>query len=571
MATTAGQEPQIQRLGLRNLLDFACGSHARAVAMLVALSLVAFLPGLFQIPPVDREEARFAQATKQMIESGDYLDIHFQNQVRYKNPIGTHWLQAAAVKAGEAIGVRQAQTKIWLYRLPSLLGAVGAVLLTYWTALAFVSRRAAMLAAAMMATSLLLGVEARLATTDAVLLFTVIAAMGALARVYLTARRTPGTRPPFYVVVVFWTALAAGVFVKGPFILLVVGLTAVTLAILDRSMIWLAGLRPAIGVLWFAALVTPWFSAIMSRSGMAFFADSISTDVAGRIFGSFEGHGAPPGYYLVLFWVTFWPGAMLAGLAAPTAWRVRREPGAQFLLAWLIPTWIVLELVITKLPHYVLPLFPAVAILIAGIVERGDLATIRWMRIGLVGWLIVPLAAALLALVGFVALAGELGLVAWPFAAGAVVLGLFAWRLYELDGAERALLRAFAASILVSLLVFGLLLPSLPSLFLSPTLAAALRGSDCPNPMAAAAGYHEPSLVFLLGTQTRLTDAHGAVEFLREGNCRFAILEGRHERIFAQHAEAAGLRYSPLTRVEGFNFSTGRAVNIAVFRSGGEP
>ncbi len=84
-----------------------------------------------------------------------------------------------------------ALTTIWLYRLPSLFGAIGAVLLTYWAALAFVARRAALMAALMMASSILLGVEARLAKTDATLLFTCVAAMGALARIYLGKRRTP--------------------------------------------------------------------------------------------------------------------------------------------------------------------------------------------------------------------------------------------------------------------------------------------------------------------------------------------------------------------------------------------
>ena len=74
----------------------------------------------------------------------------------------------------------------------------------------------------------------------------------------------------------------------------------------------------------------------------------------------------PPGLYLVLFWLTFWPGAPLAAMAAPAVWRARREPGAQFLLAWLIPSWIVFEAVLTKLPHYVLPLYPAIAILTIG-------------------------------------------------------------------------------------------------------------------------------------------------------------------------------------------------------------
>ena len=149
---------------------------------ILAFCLIAFLPGFFQIPPVDRDEARFAQSSKQMIESGQYVDIHFQGEVRYKKPIGIYWLQMAAVKTGEAVGIPDALTTIWLYRLPSLFGATGAVLLTYWTALVFVSRRAALLAALMMASSVVLGVEARLAKTDAMLLFTCVAAMGALAR-----------------------------------------------------------------------------------------------------------------------------------------------------------------------------------------------------------------------------------------------------------------------------------------------------------------------------------------------------------------------------------------------------
>ena len=61
-------------------------------------ALLAFLPGFFQIPPIDRDEARFAQATKQMIETGDYVDIRFQDEVRYKKPVGIYWLQAGVVK-----------------------------------------------------------------------------------------------------------------------------------------------------------------------------------------------------------------------------------------------------------------------------------------------------------------------------------------------------------------------------------------------------------------------------------------------------------------------------------------
>src|ERR1700680_1567326 len=131
---------------LVGMLDFVTASHVRAVAFLTLCGLVLFLPGFFNIPPIDRDEARFAQATKQMLETGDYVDIRFQDEVRYKKPVGIYWLQAAVVKAASALGFQRALTAIWLYRIPSLVGAVGAVLLTYWAALAFVSRGAAMLA-----------------------------------------------------------------------------------------------------------------------------------------------------------------------------------------------------------------------------------------------------------------------------------------------------------------------------------------------------------------------------------------------------------------------------------------
>ena len=209
--------------GLSAALDYAGASHRRACGLLIVFSLIAFLPGFFQIPPVDRDEARFAQATKQMLESGQYVDIRFQDEVRYKKPVGIYWLQALAVKAGEAVGIPQARTTIWLYRLPSLFGAIGAVLLTYWTALAFVARRTALLAALMMASSVLLGVEARLAKTDAMLLFTCVAAMGAMARIYLMSRRTPDVAVGWRLPAILWTAMAAGVLIKGPLILMFVG------------------------------------------------------------------------------------------------------------------------------------------------------------------------------------------------------------------------------------------------------------------------------------------------------------------------------------------------------------
>src|SRR5436190_4349205 len=123
MAADAGSRLQ-GRPTLATLVNFAVGSHSRAAALLIAVALLAFVPGFFQIPPVDRDEARFAQATKQMVQSGDYVDIRFQDESRYKKPIGIYWLQAAAVRLADAAGIGRAHTTIALYRIPSLFGAV---------------------------------------------------------------------------------------------------------------------------------------------------------------------------------------------------------------------------------------------------------------------------------------------------------------------------------------------------------------------------------------------------------------------------------------------------------------
>jgi 4-amino-4-deoxy-L-arabinose transferase-like glycosyltransferase len=549
-------------------LDFVTGSHVRAFAFLMLCGLLLFLPGFFNIPPIDRDEARFAQATKQMVESGDFVDLRFQDEVRYKKPVGIYWLQAAAVETASALGLPRAQLRIWLYRVPSLIGAIGAVLLTYWTALAFVSRRGAILAALMLGSSVLLGVEARLAKTDAMLLLTVVAAMGALARVYLSWQRGEDpVHPPWTWPAIFWTALAGGILLKGPLILMFVALTIGTLAILDRSASWLWRLRPLWGLTWLLVLVLPWFVAIFWRAGDAFFADSIGGDMLSKLAAQ-ESHGAPPGVYLLLFWVTFWPGAPLAGMAAPAVWRARREPGAQFLLAWLVPSWIVFELVLTKLPHYVLPLYPAIAILTIGALERRVLSR-SWLRRGAAWWFVIPALTSVIAVVGAVTLTRQPVFLAWPFVAAALIFGLFAWWLYDDNRAERSLLNAVVAAMFLAAAIYGVVVPALTPLFPSAEVARALRNVVCVGPKAAAAGFHEPSLVFMTDTSTLLTDGSGAADFLKQGTCRFALVEQRSERGFAQRAEAIGLRYNVAARIDGYNISQGRAVSIAVFRSEG--
>ncbi len=554
------------RRGLALLVDYGAATHARALVLLLLVCLLAFLPGATRIPPVDRDEVRYAQSAREMIDSGNYVDIRLRGEAQYRKPAGIYWLQAAAVQIGEAVGVRDATRKIALYRAPSLVGATGAVMLTYWAALAFVSRRGAILAALMLAASLLLGGEARLAKTDAMLLLCSVAAFGAMAHVYLgAADRLARWQRKLLLPATFWLALGGGAMLKGPAILLFVGLAALVLAAIDRTVRWIAALRPLLGIPLFCILVLPWFVLAGQRGAGAYFGEALVQDMLARAFGMTDSLAAPPGVFALMFFVTFWPASILAGLAVPAVWRARHYPATRFLLAWLVPAWLLLELVINKQPHFVLPLYPAVAILIAGCVDARQFATTRWMERGLVWWFVVPAVAGSGAIVALMAIEGRPGWIAWPFVALSAVFGFRAWWLYRADGVERSLLRACAASILLAVAVYGVILPAMRSLFPAAAIARSIADSGCERPEIAAAGYQEPSLVFLTDTQTHFTDAQGAAEFLRGGDCRFAIVEQRLERLFARRAEAIGVFYAPGTRVSGINLASARRVNVTVY------
>ena len=175
----------------------------------------------------------------------------------------------------------------------------------------------------------------------------------------------------------------------------------------------------------------------------------------------------------------------------------------------------------------------------------------------------------MIAIVGAIALTRQPAFLAWPFVAAALIFGLFAWWLYDANRAERSLMNAVVAAMFSAVAIYGIIVPALTPLFPSAAIAHALRNVVCVGPKAAAAGFHEPSLVFMTGTGTLLTDGSGAADFLKQGSCRFALVEQRSERSFAQRAEAIGLRYNVATRIDGVNISQGKTVSIAIFRSEG--
>jgi 4-amino-4-deoxy-L-arabinose transferase-like glycosyltransferase len=567
--TVAAADPRLLPLpagapAAARLAAWLARSHWRAVAVLVLLALACFLPGLAAIPPVDRDEARFAQSTRQMLETGNYVDIRFQEGTRYKKPIGIYWLQAALVKLTGG----GPQSPIGRYRLASLLGALAAVLLTYWATLPLFGRTAGFVAAAAMAVSVVLVAEAHLAKTDAVLLATVLLAQGALARLYLADDAGP---PALLPALCFWVGLALGILVKGPIVVMVAGLTILALVVADRRAGWLRRLRPLIGVPLAAAIVLPWFVAILSLAGTSFIGESVGHDLAGKLASSQEGHAAPPGTHFVLFWFIFWPAAALLLAALPWIWRERRQAPVRFALAWLVPSFLVFEAVATKLPHYPLPVYPAAAALIGGAVAAAGLA-----RSWLLGRLPVIFAAA-----GGIAVAAALlvaldrfgdGITLAAAAPAAAAAGLAAsalvpgWRGQPCRGVARLALAAVA----LHLLAFGLVAPALSGQWLTPRIAAALaRDVPCPSPLLAAAGYEEASLIFTVGTAVKTGDGIAAADFLALPGCRAAIVDPSNEPAFLHRAAARGTPLDKRATIAGLNVGRAAMTSVSLYIAAG--
>ena len=528
---------------------FAAPRRAPLIAALVAL--LASLPTLFTLPPTDRDESRFAEASAQMLESGDFTDIMFQDVPRYKKPVGIYWLQAASVAAFSDPEARE----IWAYRIPSVLGAMLAAAACAWGALAFMEPGAAAGAGALLAATTVLSSESTLATTDAALCGAITLAMAAMARLYLAGRGGPA--PHRWTWLLFWLGMAVAVLLKGPIGPMVAALTGLALVVWDRRAGWLRSLRWDWGLIVFFGIVLPWTVAITVETDGGFWGMAVGGDLAPKLFGGQEGHGAPPGYFLLLSPVLLFPAVLLAPAGLIEGWRNRAEPGIRFALCWLVPSWLVFELVPTKLPHYTLPCFGAICWLLAAALTAPVGARSRWLGAALnfgVG--------AGFAIAGAIAASLFGGPLTWVwealaalFFAAAAIGGALAL-LRRRPGVAAAIAAAFG--VLAHSILVGGLAPTLDKLWLSKRIAADVAAAS-PNGFEkgppAVAGYEEPSLIFALGAPTELGDAGDAADAINEG--RLAIVSGKEDPAFRAAIAGGEVSAKVAATESGLDYSTG--------------
>jgi len=542
---------------------FIAGWRGPLLAALVAL--IAGLPSLLLLPPLDRDESRYAQATSQMLESGDFVDIRFQDDPRWKKPIGIYWMQAATVAVTSSVEARE----IAAYRLPSLFGAMLAAGAAAWAGGALFGRRAGFLAGAMLGASFLLSSEAGIAKTDAMLAGAVTLAMAALARIYMAERADQ--RPRRHHKFVFWAAVGLSILIKGPIGLIVVAPAMIMLSIWDRDLNWLKRLGWGWGLPLVALIVGPWAIAITVVTDGGFWREAIGGDLGQKVVGADEGHSGFPGMYLALSPLLLFPATLLLPAALSTGWHRRAEPAIRFLVCWLVPAWLIFEIAPTKLWHYTLPTFGAIALLAAAALTR---PIGPWSRA--IGAGLMVFAGVLIGLITIYGLT-EFGRSTAQTWATMTIVSAFVG---AAAGAFLLLKRAAVTAVVVAM-VFGVAahatlagtLRQLRPLSVSPQLEKTLndaglhpRQGRVPGPVAITT-FHEPSFVFLTGRDTQLTDARGAAQALTEG--RPAIVEARDADTFAQALAPTGTVGRAVGTVRGHNYSNGDDVSLTVYAPAG--
>tara|TARA_R110000868_G_scaffold7032_2_gene38582 strand:- start:79 stop:1917 length:1839 start_codon:yes stop_codon:yes gene_type:complete len=509
----------------------------RAYIIIGLLAALAALAGIFTLPPLDRDESRFAQATAQMLESGDFVSINFLDEARNKKPVGIHWLQAASVAALSSAEARE----IWAYRLPSMFGAILAALACFWGGQRLVGREAAFAGTALFAVTVLLGIEGGIAKTDAMLVGCTTLAMAALAQI----RAGKGKKTAL----LFWFAIGLGALIKGPVTPMVAGLAVLVLVIWERKANWLKPLLFWPGPLLAIAMVLPWLISIQIATDGGFLRQAIGDDMAPKLVGAAERHGGLFGYHLLLAPLLFFPASLtvIPGLGYLTS-ALRGRTGektasaARFLLAWAVPVWLVFELLPTKLPHYVLPAYPALA-LIAGWGLMQLTAAAAWQKwvswalfafAGLVFAILLPVLfvvygnnaswdAVRLSLGGFEG-GFELGLdpatAAIVFLTAAIFAGLTGAALMAARGRSVVLVLclAVAAGLGWQVMARGAAAPNAYAVRLADQVRAARSYAQtiagiAPEEIVTASSYTEPSLVFSLGTDTMLGTAEEVLAF----------------------------------------------------------
>jgi 4-amino-4-deoxy-L-arabinose transferase-like glycosyltransferase len=508
----------------------------------------------------DRDEPRFARSAVEMVQTGNYLVPSFNGQIWPDKPPFFYWLMSLPIRL---LGPTELACRFF-----SVVGTGLTCLLTFFIGQRLLGTKAALWAMVILASTLLVLATGSAATCDAVLMPFIVGAMAVFAQ-------SIGSGTSVSSVILIGVALGFGMLTKGPIGLMPIPAMATILwfdrktRINTRRDTWLVGAGLAIGLLIFAAWAIP---ANSTTSG-EFLRVFIGRHVITRALKPMEHHGGNfllylP-YYLPVIIAGFFPWTLhLPGaFSAIAGGRIGGKRGRIFLASWIIPTFIIMSLAATKLPHYILFIWPGLALAVAGTIDAARQNSLTecdriWLRRGV--WFFGPLAIAM-----------ALGLMMGPWflqiqglrwsglASGIVLLIMAALAIHY----QRANRPAVSAEVLLAgMFVFEIpvllgILPAVEQIKISPPIARAVNTRTAKDVPVATYKYSEPTLNFYIGRQIEpLRGEQAVVAWAKQPGPGVLIIPNDILSEIQQHYGTLPL--DKIVSKKGFNYSKGKALEV---------
>jgi 4-amino-4-deoxy-L-arabinose transferase-like glycosyltransferase len=508
----------------------------------------------------DRDEPRFTRATVEMLESGKYLVPTFNGQMWADKPILFYWMMSLPVRL---LGPTE-----FACRFFAGLGTAISCLLTFFIALRLFNPRTALMAMVILASTLMMLGVGSLATIDAVLLPINLAVLA----IFVQACFSGFT---IFNITLMAIALGAAMLAKGP-----MGLSPVVVMVaaawLLRKIkpgalryIWLVGIAAVLGTFIFCA----WAIPANNATGGDFLKVFIGRHILTRAIKPMENHGGQfllylP-YYLPIVIFGFFPWTLhLPGTVSAIIGKRIGSPYARaILIAWIVPVFIIMSLAATKLPHYIVFIWPALAIAVAAAIdaENKNIFTVqdrKWLRGGVwfFGSVAVGAAIALLIAPRFLQ-APELWLPALTCAAILIATIIFAVRHQLAERFHKSALVVLTGMILLYISYLFGFLPAFEQLKISPPIAKAVREKTPPQMPVAMYKYAEPSLNFYIGRQIEeLRSANAVVEWAKQPLNGVLIIP--KDRLTDIEKTSGPLALEQIASKKGFNYSKGKTLEV---------
>ena len=533
------------------------------------LVLICFFSTLNMVPPLDRDESRYIQATVQMLETKDFVNINFLESPRLKKPPGIYWLQAIS-----AVGIKNIffldSAPIWTFRIPSAIGASASIWVTFLLGQLLFGRAQGLIAALLLMSSPIVIMESHIAKTDSVLLALFLCALYILVKiVFYEDKKLP--KPSDITVFAFWIIMSFTFLIKGPIALVILLLTIISYKVLKEP-INFKDLKPIMGIILFMLIILPWFILINSGNNNDVLFNTIKKDMLLKLVSVQESHGAPPGSYLLSSMLTAWPIALFIIPSALWCFKNKDNKSVKFLLCSLIPSWLFFEIIPTKLLHYVLPLLPSFAILTAAMI----ISSVKGIKFRSISENYIfkflsalPFLGGAIIAAGIIYIGNRYGegltlsilLIASIYLFSSFLCGYF---LYIKSFIKAALVVIICNIIALKLLI--ILIPNqLQKIWISERIYSQIQDKNL-SEVFLLLGYSEPSLIFRLGSQTKIVSSNNeAIDLILNKKINYIIIEKFYLDQFKKLSEKNGIVINAIgNSILGFNYSKGKNVEVIV-------